>query len=374
MRLTVRGLVVLSAAPLLYVAGELLGFALFRALGGIALGAVLAGLAVAIHRPRVTVRRELYPNRVESGRPALALLRVRNPGTARHPAFIAKDLLGDMQHEVTVRELPPGATTSHRYQLPTQRRGRRTVGPLILERRDPLGLVYSSVVAGDTATLWVHPRRHPVAPLQIGWPRHHHEGPSSPDPLSGSTDLRQVREYVVGDELRHVHWKAMARTGTLMVREYADPAQPRFTALLDNRLPVLSPAAFEEAVEVAASLVFAAITAGHRTRLVSTCGQLDLESTAGLTGPREFLDRLAELGQAADSHTALTVSGGAVVFISGAEWAADRRLLAVLATNRATVSVVDLRPDGQNGRLAGHTISATSAAEAIQLWNGAVGQ
>lgn len=370
MRLTLRGVVVLGAVPVLYGLGEALGYALFRALAGAALGAVLAGLLVAIRRPRVVVSRELYPNRVECGRAALAVLRVRNPHTARHPGFSARDRLGDTDHEVVVRDLPPGATTTHRYQLPTRHRGRITVGPLTLERRDPLGLVRSEVVTGETATLWVHPRRHPVQTVQIGWPRHHHEGPGSPDPLSGATDLRQIREYVVGDEVRHVHWKAMARTGTLMVREYADPAQPRFTVVLENRLGVLPPDAFEEATEVAASLIYAAIAAGHRTRLVSTGGELDLETTSGLPGAREFLDRLCELTLAPDAETILRTNGGAVVYISGGPRIAERRMLAMLGADRSKVAVIDLNPAPERQPTGVRTISATTAAAAIRSWNG----
>lgn len=363
MRLTGRGIVVLLSAIAFYGIGEALGFPLFRVLAGSALGLLLAGILVAARRPTVEVSRELYPNRVECGRAALALLRVRNPGVRRHPGFTARDLLDGGQHFVNVRELPPGATTTLRYQLPTERRGRLTVGPLSLQRCDPLGLVRSGLVVGDTAPLWVHPRRHPVRTVQIGWPRHHHEGPGSPDPLSGATDLRQIREYVIGDEIRHLHWKAMARTGTLMVREYADPAQPRFTVLLDNRAGVLTPAEFEEAVEVAASLAYAAIAAGHRTRLVSMCGTLDLQTTAGLPGAAEFLDRLAELPQNPDAGIPLDVPGGAVVFISGGAPVRDPRLATV-----AHCTVVDLHPS-EHVPAGVQLIRATTGAAAIRTWN-----
>lgn len=364
MRPTRRGIAILVSAIALYGAGEAFGFPLFRVLAGAALGMLVAGMVAAARRPTVDVSRELYPNRVECGRAALAVLRVRNPGHRRHPGFTAGDLLDGGRHVVTVRELPPGATTSMRYQLPTERRGRLTVGPLTLERTDPLGLVRNRLVVGDTAPLWVHPRRHPVRTVQVGWPRHHHEG-ASPEPLSGATDLRQIREYVVGDEIRHLHWKAMARTGRLMVREYADPAQPRFTVLLDNRIGVLTAAEFEEAVEVAASLTFAAITAGHRTRLRSLCGTLDLHTTAGLTGAAEFLDHLAELAQSPAAGIPVDNPGGAVVLVSGGTAVTDRRLVGA-----PHCTVVDLHPT-QYVPAGVRLIRATTAAAAIRSWNSA---
>ena len=64
----------------------------------------------------------------------------------------------------------------------------------------------------------------------------------------------------MGDDLRRLHWATSARTGTLMVREDADPAEPHVTRAA--RRPGLGATgaatpdadAFEEAVELAAAL------------------------------------------------------------------------------------------------------------------------
>jgi uncharacterized protein (DUF58 family) len=370
-RLTGRGYAVTGAAALGYLLGELLGFALLRAMAGVAFGAVLTAIIVTVRRPRVDISRELHPDRVECGHAALALLRVHNPGAARLAAFTAQDLLGEGRHEIAVRDLAPHATTTIRYRLPTTSRGRVTVGPLTVQRQDPLGLVRNWLHTGQVATLWVHPRRHPVRTVEIGWPRHHHEGSGGPDPLMGSADLRQVREYAVGDEVRHVHWKALARTGTLMVREYTDPAQPRLTVVLDNRSGVLPPAAFEQAVEVATSLCFAAIAAGHRTRLVSTCGDLDLETSTGLTGAREFLDRLAEVVQVDRTGVVPGIAGGGIIYISGGGMATDRSVLARPGVTRARLVAVDLNPapDRAPAPLGFRTIGGSSAEDVIRTWN-----
>jgi uncharacterized protein (DUF58 family) len=304
---------------------------------------------------------------------------VHNPGTVRHPEFTAKDLVGDTHIEVVIRALPGGATATHRYQLPTRRRGRLTVGPLTLERFDPLGLARSRVGTGETASLWVHPRRHPVQTSMVGWPRHHHEGPVLNVPLPGSTDLRTIREYVVGDEVRHVHWKAMARTGTLMVREYVDPARPRFTVLLDNRAGVLPAPAFEAAVEVVASLVFAAAAADHRTRLLST-GGLDLDTPGGLPAARDLLDRLAEIGQVADDAAARLPpgvagagAGGAIIFVTGGRATGDATMLAALGAPYARLTVIDLAPQPGGSTTNGvRVIRAGTAVEAVRAWNTSV--
>ncbi|WHT18010.1 DUF58 domain-containing protein [Crossiella sp. CA-258035] len=368
-RLTRRGVVVLVLAVLLLTAGVLAGHPLLRALGGLCAGALVAAVALTARRPSVVVTREVYPDRVERGRPALARLLVRNQGQRHQPAFTAADRLGDGQHDVRVNALPPGTEASYHYELPTQRRGRLPVGPLVLERTDPLGLARGRLTAGESATVWVHPRRHPLRLPARGTPRHHHEGRVAED-LHGSLDLREVREYQPGDEVRHLHWKAAARTGQLMVRQYADPDQPRLTLLLDTRSRSLTPDGFEEAVEVAASVLHAAALGGQRCRLV-TSGGLDLSTSDGATAARRLLDELCELGQ--DQETALAPGAlararggdGALVVVTGGSL--DEAVLARLRGRYPATTVVALGVGA--GRPVGRLIRAADAAEAVSQWN-----
>ncbi len=375
MRLTGRGVAVLIGSIAAYVLGEIAGYAVFRALGGIGLGALIAAAVLTVRQPQVTVQRVLSPDRVERGRPALATLRVRNEGTRWQASFAAHDSAGDEQQEVRIRRLGPGSEATYRYELPTSRRGRIAVGPLTLERRDPLGLARNSKATGEVATLWVHPKRHPTKTVVAGRPRHHHIGRTADDSLRGSADLRDVRPYVVGDEVRHLHWKATARTGQLMVRDYADPDQPRLTVLLDTRREPLSPATFEEATEVAASILFAASTSGHRCRLVTTAGA-DTAAPGGAVASRLFLDELCVVGQSDDRSGLLppalttgTSAGGAIVVVTGVRGSAAE--LAPLLSRYSSVTVLGLgKAQGIAPILGAQVILAGTAPEALQQWTG----
>jgi hypothetical protein len=111
--------------------------------------------------------------------------------------------------------------------------------------------------------VWVHPRIHPLSAVPTGITRSL-DGRIDRVP-HGSITFDSLREYVVGDELRRVHWRTSARIGELMVREHLDTSQPRIVVLLDNRstahpLVVDGVAeSFEAACEAAASVVAAAI-------------------------------------------------------------------------------------------------------------------
>ena len=71
-------------------------------------------------------------------------------------------------------------------------------------------------------------------PLPTGNTRHL-EGPSSDTSPQGNITFHRLRDYVVGDDLRLVHWRSSARTGKLVVKHNVDTSQPYTVVLLDQR-------------------------------------------------------------------------------------------------------------------------------------------
>jgi uncharacterized protein (DUF58 family) len=206
--------------------------------------------------------------------------------------------------------------------------------------------------------------------------RHHHEGAVADLPVRGSTDLRALREYVPGDELRHVHWKASARASRLLVREYVDPVQPVCVVVLDNRRSALDPAAFEEAVEVAASIAWAAASAEHRTSVWSADGLLAPESAAAGAGSA-VLDALSAVDQRDDPDLGAVLDrighsarGGWLVVVTGAADPAVLARLVALRTGFRPITLFDLSGWPDAAVTPGVVpVRATSAQAALASWN-----
>jgi uncharacterized protein (DUF58 family) len=376
MRLTTRGAVVLVLALLLLAFGQWGGYALLRALGFVLLAAVLAAVVIAARKLNVAVYRDVYPDRVERGKPAVARLEVSNPGTTRQPGLFATDSAGSDVQTIRVRPLLPGGQATYHYELPTRGRGRLTVGPLTLHRVDPFGLARNRLRTGATSMLWVHPRQHAARAITRGHPRHHSEGTTTDDRLSGSVDLQDVREYQPGDEVRHLHWRATAHTGRLMVRDLTDPEQPRCTVVLDTRPGSLPADGFEEAVDLAASLVAASAQAGHHTRLVTSSG-IDMPTPGGSNAVRRLLDELAEVRQTGDDDPMVpavlsAAPGGCVVVVTSAS--AELSSLAWLRQRASAVFLVTLGELEQRRAVAGaRVLAARDAAQAVRQWNEVAG-
>ncbi|WP_141584178.1 DUF58 domain-containing protein [Actinomadura sp. WMMA1423] len=310
----------------LYAAGWWLGYPEPAVLAVAGLAAVAAALLWTLPRPKLEVGREIAPTRVERGRPAVGVLHVTNKGRGAR-GLSAEDAAGGTAVVVEVPRLRPGGTRTVTYRLPTARRGEIQVGPLRLVRADPLRLARRVREYGSPRTLLVRPRTVPLAPLPSGR-AHHLDGPTSDRSPAGTATFHALREYVIGDELRHVHWKSSARTGTLMVRQLVDASLPTTAVVLEARPGSWpEPDDFELAVDAAASVAAGAASAGFPVRILTGEGQI-ADTRGGPDDVEVLLDRLTAVRTRETPRSAVDAvrslrAGGSLVVVTpdGAELA-----------------------------------------------------
>jgi uncharacterized protein (DUF58 family) len=205
---------------------------------GFALALLLAvALVWVLRRPRVQATRRVSPERVTVGETALSELTVTNLGRRRTTGGIAVEAFGGELLSVELPALEPGQSELVVQPLPTDQRGVFQVGPLLVARSDPFGLLRVGQEQRDLAILYVHPRVLHLAPFPSGLHRDL-DGPSSGEAPDGGITFQNLREYVEGDDLRLVHWRSYAKTGALMVRHNIDTHQPRSIVILDTRASV----------------------------------------------------------------------------------------------------------------------------------------
>ncbi|MER6758472.1 DUF58 domain-containing protein [Micromonospora echinofusca] len=326
--LTARCVGLLVAAVVLLGAGFRFAYPELTLLGAAAGIAVAYAALTAAWRPRLEVTRSADPDRVARGEAAMMTLTVRNAGRLRAASLVAEDRCGDRSVPVPLLRLRPGRDSTVRYEVPTARRGVVPVGPLRVTRRDPLGLVALARPYGGTVPVWVHPRVHPLNAVPTGAGRSL-DGRVDKVP-HGSITFDSLREYVVGDELRRVHWRTSARVGELMVRENVDTSLPRIVVLLDNRAAAHPQRvdgvaeSFESACEAAASVLVAAYREALPVVLLLVARESDDASAGGGAAAQGPLDRLAaaELVDAGDLQPATTRLrrerlGDTLVFLTG---------------------------------------------------------
>jgi uncharacterized protein (DUF58 family) len=295
-RPTRRGVATALLGGVLLAAGGYWRYPGVLGLGGALLALAVLSFLSVLGRAPVSVRRSVWPLEVTRYGRCSGTLRIRRSGGLLPVTFDAVEQLAGNPVPISVPRLAAGRVTEVTYPIPTDRRGVLTVGPLQVGRRGIAGLAESRALLGGVVEVRVLPRILPVRGLPSGVRR----GQVGADERveHGGTDLVGLREYLPGDDLRRLHWATSARTGSLMVREDADPSLAHLAVLLDDRAASYVNADMEDAVEVAASLAVAAADSGHSVRLLSICGQLDLAESprGGLAVSRhELVHRLAEV-------------------------------------------------------------------------------
>ena len=325
--LTRQGWLVTAGAVALFVAGRVFGILELFVLGAAAASLVVFAVGfVALTRLRLGVARSVTPPRVYAGNPSRVELSVRNDAARSTPVLRLFDpVTGTRGAELLVGPLRPSANAQAAYRLPTDRRGIVTVGPLEVIVGDPFGLAASSTMAAPRSELTVFPRVDGIVPVPQTSGYDPHAGAEHPSALGRTgEDFYALREYVMGDDLRRVHWPSTARRDELMVRQDELPWQGRVTVLLDVRRAAHSSESLELAVSAAASIVTAGWKRRDLVRLATTDG-VDFGFAAGTAHVEAIMEHLAVVPACAggtlrgmvESLSATTTSGSLVVVVGG---------------------------------------------------------
>ncbi len=273
--ITRAGWATLGAAGVLVVCARVFGiFELYVV--GAALAALVIVSLVAVHatRLRLEVAREVIPARVHAGSDARVEVRATNLARRRSPMLRLRDpVSGTRGALLHLAPLTPGGRARAAYRLPTAKRGVIGIGPLTVQIADPFGLTAVTTAAATATDLTVYPKVDVIRPLHQTHGRDPHAGAEHPNAVARlGEDFYALRPYIVGDDLRRVHWPSTARHDELMVRQDELPWQGRATVLLDVRRGAHTPESLELAVSATASIITACWRRRDLARLLVTDG------------------------------------------------------------------------------------------------------
>ncbi len=174
------------------------------------------------------------------------------PATLATPPFL---------REVTF--LKGKARQTVQYSLKPRQRGYYQIGPLLLESGDLLGLTRRVTGRLEPAQLIVYPKVLPLTRLRL--PTHSPQvALATPTPLfQDPSRIIGVREYVPGDNPRHIHWPASAAVGQVLVKQF-QPAIARDAAIfLDLHRADYAERRAQADVAIELAIVVAASLANH---------------------------------------------------------------------------------------------------------------
>lgn len=296
--LTRSGWLVLLGGIATLVTGRLFGVPELFVVGATATALPVLALAwVRRLPPQLQAERRVHPRRIHLGGPSRVELGVTNVGTRRSPVVgLVDPVEGTIGARVALSPLAAGSRQEAGYRLPTERRGILHIGPLRAEVADPFGLARRRLEVAGTASLTVLPAVDILTAMPVAGGRDEPLAGVARRAAAGSNtdDFATLRPYVVGDDLRRVHWPSTAKAGDLLVRQDDARWQGHVSVVLDNRADRIAAAPFELAVSAAASILHAVGRNGDRVRLLLADG-----TDSGLVDARGAGDTLLE-------HLALT--------------------------------------------------------------------
>ena len=177
--------------------------------------ATTAGMSM-LHAFRNMAQLEIHAGYVESvfaGERAKFVFHFNNPGRLdRYHLHLHDD---DGHH--TVFDLPSQRSTQVELAIPAPRRGWLDSGRLTLYTRYPLGLFYAWTYVHFDVRCLVYPK--PAAPQAL--PAASVQDGIGKVTAAGDEDFYGLRNYVAGDAMPRIAWKALAREQGLQVKQFS---------------------------------------------------------------------------------------------------------------------------------------------------------
>ncbi|HJR44013.1 MAG TPA: DUF58 domain-containing protein [Actinomycetota bacterium] len=333
---TSRGWLVAATGIGLVVAGMVFGAVALQQVGvALVVLLIIATGVVRLGKHDLSIARAIVPERARSEQDVTVTLALQNKGAGAAPLLLLEDRLPSRlagRARFTLNGIEPDGRRDVAYTVRPHRRGRYEIGPLSLKMIDPFGLARISSEAAPAETFLVHPRVERLTlPRDAGDRRSISTSALRQPTGSRGEDFYALREYVLGDDLRKVHWPSTARRGKVMIRQEETPWHTRATIVIDDRDRAHGgggdQSSFERAVEAAASVLYLYHGAGYGFRLAgahhpgfpSSRGTahlhrcLDLLATMtvqGHNGDNMLLARLAELeARGAAEETLVLLTG-----------------------------------------------------------------
>jgi len=193
-----------------------------------------------------------FPDHIFAGEPAEVLVTVRNSkrvlpsfsilvemrGSFDRPGVSAKKNKRARSRKITLGYfiyVPHRAAGEQSIEQVFPRRGHVLVNGFEISTRFPFGFFrHRRRLGARDVDIVVYPKPEPVAEDLNLLPLHTGQTPSMR--RGAGHDLLLLRDYQPRDDLRHIDWKATARSRNLTVREFTAEDERRITIVLDTRL------------------------------------------------------------------------------------------------------------------------------------------
>lgn len=283
------GRTLLVTTAMCWVVGARFGWREMSTMAAALLVLLVLGIVFTIGRLELGSSLRVEPSRVVVGERAAGALTITNRRKRAARSLRIELPVGAAAAVFPVPHLGAGADVEELFVVPTNRRAVIPVGPVASVQGDALGLFRRKREWSHVEEIYVHPETVVLSTLAAGLLRDL-EGQTTRHLSPSDVAFHTLRDYVPGDDRRHVHWKSSAKLNKLMVRQYVDTRRSHIAVALSLDLDEYASAdEFELAVSCAASVALQA--ARDEQTLSMFAGDQQLPTV----NPKHMLDRFSAL-------------------------------------------------------------------------------
>lgn len=229
----------------------------------------------------IEVKRKLTQESVITGETVTVRLEVQNTGNERVDFLEIYDMLplGLCLNEGTnhlIVSLEPGEKMEFGYEIQCNERGVYEIGPTHLRTRDCLGFNFTESISATEMSLHALPKIEKLKSSDFPfkktgqWPGIIHSSQRG-----AGMEFYGLRNYLPGDELRRVGWKASARMGKLLTIENESERSTDIVIILDASTDLTlrnsSETLLEYCITAVGSLASLLLNLGNQVSVISHC-------------------------------------------------------------------------------------------------------
>lgn len=172
-------------------------------------------------------------------------------------------------------KLPPGQETDIRYRLRPVERGVYEFGYINIYAATPVKLVQRRIKGGEPVNLSCYPsflqmRRYQLMAISN---RLTEIGVKKVRRLGHSLEFEQIKDYVKGDDIRTINWKATGRRHQLKVNTYTDERSQQIYCVINKgrvmKMPFEGMALLDHAINASLVLTSVALNRHDRAGLIT---------------------------------------------------------------------------------------------------------
>jgi uncharacterized protein (DUF58 family) len=200
--------------------------------------AVMVDYLLLFNQKNALLAQRILPEKLSNGDENFVKIDIKNNYSFKISTRIIDEIPFQFQKRdfLITKNIEPGKNTYFQYSLIPKERGEYSFGNLNVYASSPLGLVARRFSFQKDAVLpaypsFVHLRKYELMALQSEFML---GGIKKIRKLGHTMEFEQIKEYVPGDDIRTINWKATSKTNRLMVNQFQDEKSQRIFILIDK--------------------------------------------------------------------------------------------------------------------------------------------